>query len=106
MLIAVHQGATASKQPPMPATGRHAGIARYHDRLMGLSIFRLRKFYSARQVMQLLEEHYSSAAYSNRKNLDRARDKARRNLLAFMFQAKYMATCGQWFPPFGRFLVY
>jgi hypothetical protein len=79
--------------------------ASYRDRLRALSVYRLRQHYSAPDVLKLLQEHYRKAAYNHPGNIDRAKREFMRHLYAFVLRAQDQARKGQWFPPFGPYLI-
>jgi hypothetical protein len=86
--------------------GRAASAARYNDQLRALSIARLRVDWTARETFALLREIYGEQTpYSDVTALERAQRRAHRYLTAFTLRAKAQISGGQWFPPFGAYLI-
>jgi hypothetical protein len=88
-----------------PQKGRRALSARYHDQLRGLSIYRLRQYYSARVTLERLAEFYQKAAYNSSSNLDRGKRQTPKHIAAFCLLAQDRMRHGLWFPPFGPHLI-
>jgi hypothetical protein len=101
--IAKHVKEQCTAVPKAPPKGRRANAL--DDQLRALSIYRLRQHYSAREAMDLLQEHFREAPYKDPSNLDRAKAKLPKHLAAFILLAKNQIEKGRWFPPFGPYLI-
>jgi hypothetical protein len=101
--IAKHVREQCTDGPEAPPKGRRANAL--DDQLRALSITRLRQHHSAREVIDLLQEHFLKVAYKDPSNLDRAKAKLPRHLTAFVLRAQGQIQEGRWFPPFGPYLI-
>jgi hypothetical protein len=91
---------------PKPAQrNRGSDIARYRDQLRALSVYRLMEHFSARDVVDFLREHYRRPLYTRPNGLYKVCHRASQHLQRFEGKARAQIREGQWFPPFGRYLV-
>jgi hypothetical protein len=98
------------RPPQLPGppyrTGRASDAARYRDQLRALMVARLRVQGTAVETLELLWQAYGPGVpYRDVTALERARRKAHRFLVSFLFRARAQLEHGCWFPPFGGYLV-
>ena len=104
--IAVYAREQATQKKDEPRN-RGAATARYRDQLRALSIYRLRRHYSARKIISLLQETYRKMTYNDDASASvyKAARRAEQYLDAFVLRAHSQILAKQWFPPFGWHLI-
>jgi hypothetical protein len=97
-LLEAHNIGRPSRPPSK--TGREAPRDRLEFQLLGLTLLRLRRYFTAGDTMILLEGTGWAGSYSEETSLDRHKRKAKRDMCAFSFLAREAMDNGTWFLPF------
>jgi hypothetical protein len=97
-LLEAHNIGRPSRTPSK--TGREAPRDRLEFQLLGLTLLRLRRYFTAGDTMILLEGTGWAGSYSEETSLDRHKRKAKRDMCAFSFLAREAMDNGTWFFPF------
>jgi hypothetical protein len=91
---------------PPSKTGREAPRDRLEFQLLGLTLVRLRRYFTAGESIELLESTGWAGRYSEETNLDRHWRKAKRDQCAFLLLVRAAMDNDTWFFPFrNAFLI-
>jgi hypothetical protein len=103
LAIAAHVREKCTAKHGAPPKGRRANAL--NDQLRALSIYRLLQHHSAREARRLIRENFRNETYNDLSNLNRAKRRVPEHLAAFVLRAQEKMRQGQWFAPFGPFVL-
>jgi len=84
------------------STGRAAAQAHFWTRLRALSVYRLRRHYTAAEALGLHQKAWRPVEFNSGSAMNRARHKTKVYLDVFSEMASLRMKSGRWFPPFAE----